>query len=116
MQFLFSPILGAGLGPLAAADPSSSSRIFGSGLDYFGLAHRAHALISSSPTTINGLSSRTNMTAASTYIADITPPEKRAAGFGIIGAASGSGSSSGRSSAGFWVTSTSTTPSTPRAS
>jgi MFS transporter, DHA1 family, tetracycline resistance protein len=32
-----------------------------------------------------------NMTAASAYIADVTPPEKRAAGFGLIGSAFGLG-------------------------
>ena len=32
-----------------------------------------------------------NMTAASAYIADVTPPEKRAAAFGLIGSAFGLG-------------------------
>lgn len=39
---------------------------------------------------LNGVSGA-NMSAASAYIADVTPPEKRAAGFGIIGAAFGLG-------------------------
>jgi DHA1 family tetracycline resistance protein-like MFS transporter len=39
---------------------------------------------------INGLTG-SSMTAANAYVADVTPPEKRAAGFGMIGAAFGMG-------------------------
>ena len=46
-----------------------------------------------------------NMTTASAYIADVTPPEKRAAAFGMIGSAFGWASCSGRRSAAWSATS-----------
>jgi DHA1 family tetracycline resistance protein-like MFS transporter len=89
MLFLFAPVLGA-LSDRFGRRPVLLSAMFGSGLDYF-----AMALVPTVPwlfvtRVINGLSGA-SITAASAYIADVTPPERRAAGFGIVGAAFGIG-------------------------
>lgn len=89
MQFLCAPILGS------LSDRFGRRRVilvslFGSGLDYFlfafapGLAWLYVARI------ISGITGA-NISAASAYIADVSPPEKRAASFGLIGAAFGIG-------------------------
>lgn len=89
MQFLFAPVLGA-LSDRFGRRPVLLVSMFGSGLDYF-----AMALVPTVPwlfvtRVLNGISGA-SITAASAYIADVTPPERRAAGFGIIGAAFGLG-------------------------
>lgn len=89
MQFLFAPMLGA-LSDRFGRRPVLLVSMFGSGIDYI-----AMALVPTVPwlfvtRVINGLSGA-SITAASAYIADVTPPEKRAAGFGMIGAAFGIG-------------------------
>lgn len=89
MQFLFAPILGA-LSDRFGRRPVLLVALFGSGLDYFAMALSPTLWILFVTRAINGISGA-SMTAASAYIADITPPEKRAAGFGIIGAAFGLG-------------------------
>jgi MFS transporter, DHA1 family, tetracycline resistance protein len=89
MQFVFAPLLGS------LSDRFGRRRVillslFGSGLDYFlfafapGLAWLYVARI------ISGITGA-NISAASAYIADVSPPEKRAANFGLIGAAFGIG-------------------------
>lgn len=89
MQFLFAPILGA-LSDRFGRRPVLLVSMFGSGLDYF-----AMAMVPTVPwlfvtRVLNGISGA-SITAASAYIADVTPPERRAAGFGIVGAAFGLG-------------------------
>ncbi len=89
MQFMFAPIIGA-LSDHFGRRPVLLVSVAGSGLDYF-----AMALAPSMPwlfitRAINGISGG-SMTAANAYIADITPPEKRAAAFGMVGAAFGLG-------------------------
>ncbi len=89
MQFLFAPMLGA-LSDRFGRRPVLLVSMFGSGVDYI-----AMALVPTVPwlfvtRLINGISGA-SITAASAYIADVTPPEKRAAGFGMIGAAFGIG-------------------------
>jgi DHA1 family tetracycline resistance protein-like MFS transporter len=89
MQFVFAPILGA-LSDRFGRRPVLLVSLFGSGLDYV-----AMALVPSVPwlfvtRALNGLSGA-SITACSAYIADVTPPEKRAAGFGLVGAAFGLG-------------------------
>jgi len=89
MQFVFSPILG-GLSDQYGRRPVLLFSLFGFGLDYI--------LTGFSPTIewlflgrifagITGAS----FTTASAYIADVSPPEKRAQNFGLIGAAFGIG-------------------------
>lgn len=89
MQFLFAPVLGS-LSDRFGRRPVLLVSMFGSGLDYLVMA-----LVPSVPwlfltRAINGLSGA-SITTASAYIADVTPIEKRAAGFGIVGAAFGLG-------------------------
>ncbi len=89
MQFVFAPILGS-LSDRFGRRPVILLSLFGSGLDYF--------LMGWAPTLawfffgriISGITGA-NYSAAAAYIADISPPDKRAANFGIIGAAFGLG-------------------------
>lgn len=89
MQFVFSPVLGT------LSDRFGRRLIvllsnFGLGLDYI--------LMAVSPTlswlfvgrVISGITAA-SVPAATAYIADVTPQEKRAAGFGMLGAAFGIG-------------------------
>jgi DHA1 family tetracycline resistance protein-like MFS transporter len=89
MQFVFAPTLGA-LSDHFGRRPVLLVAIFGSALDYLAMAFAPSLSWLFVTRAINGLSGA-SMTAASAYIADVTPPEKRAAGFGIIGAAFGLG-------------------------
>ena len=89
MQFVFSPVLGA-LSDRFGRRPVILLSIFGLGLDY--------VLMALAPTlgwlflgrVISGITGA-SFTAAGAYIADVTPPEKRSASFGMIGAAWGLG-------------------------
>ncbi len=89
MQFLFSPVLGA-LSDRVGRRPVVLASNLGLGLDYI--------LMAMAPTLgwlfvgrlISGITSASFSTAGA-YIADITPAEKRAARFGLLGAAFGLG-------------------------
>jgi DHA1 family tetracycline resistance protein-like MFS transporter len=89
MQFIFSPVLGT-LSDRFGRRPIVLLSNFGLGLDYI--------LMALSPTLswlfvgrlISGVTAA-SIPAATAYIADVTPPEKRAAGFGMLGAAFGVG-------------------------
>ena len=89
MQFIFAPLLGA-LSDRVGRRPIVLISNFGLGLDY--------VLMALAPTvgwlfvgrTISGITAASVPTAGA-YIADITPPEKRAACFGLVGAAFGVG-------------------------
>jgi len=89
MQFLFSPIMG-NLSDQYGRRPVLLTALFGFGLDYL--------LVAFAPTigwlfvgrAIAGLTGA-SFTTAGAYIADISPPEKRAQNFGLIGAAFGMG-------------------------
>jgi DHA1 family tetracycline resistance protein-like MFS transporter len=89
MQFLFSPALGL-LSDRFGRRPVILVSLFGSALDYFAMALSPTLAILYFTRALNGLSGA-SMTVASAYVADVTPPEKRAAGFGMIGAAFGLG-------------------------
>ncbi len=89
MQFVFAPILGS-LSDQFGRRPVILSSLLGSGLDYLLLAFAPTLPWFFIGRAINGISGA-NITAATAYIADISPPEKRAANFGIIGAAFGLG-------------------------
>jgi DHA1 family tetracycline resistance protein-like MFS transporter len=89
MQFLFSPILG-GLSDRFGRRPILLLSLLVSGVDYVLMALSpsiAWLFVGRVLAGITGAS----FTAASAYIADISPPEKRAQNFGIIGAAFGLG-------------------------
>ena len=89
MQFLFSPVLGA-LSDRFGRRPVILLSNFGMGADYL--------LMALAPTlgwlfvgrVISGITAASVSTGFA-YIADVTPPEKRAASFGMIGAAFGLG-------------------------
>ena len=93
MQFFCSPILGA-LSDRFGRRPIILISIFGLGFDYF--------LMALSPTigwlfvgrTISGITAATFATGAA-YVADVTPPDKRARAFGLMGSAFGIGFSLG---------------------
>lgn len=89
MQFVFAPVLGS-LSDRFGRRPVILSSLFGSGLDYVLLAFAPSLPWFFIGRALNGISGA-NITAATAYIADISPPEKRAANFGIIGAAFGLG-------------------------
>lgn len=99
MQFLFAPIIGS-LSDRFGRRKVILLSLFGSGLDYF--------LMGWAPTIawlflgriLSGITGA-NYSAAAAYIADISPPEKRAASFGIIGAAFGLGFICGPALGGF---------------
>lgn len=89
MQFLFAPLLGV-LSDRFGRRPVLLVSVFGSGLDYFAMSIAPTVGWLFVTRAVNGLSGA-SMTAANAYIADVTPPEKRAAGFGLAGAAFGLG-------------------------
>ena len=89
MQFVFTPTLGA-LSDHFGRRPVLLVSIFGSGIDYFAMALAPNLWFLFITRAINGISGA-SMTVCSAYIADVTPPEKRAAGFGMLGAAFGIG-------------------------
>jgi len=89
MQFVFSPLLGA------ASDRFGRRPIillsnFGLGLDYIFMALAPTLPWLFVGRVISGITSSSYPT-ASAYIADVTPPEKRAGKFGMLGAAFGIG-------------------------
>jgi DHA1 family tetracycline resistance protein-like MFS transporter len=89
MQFLFSPVLGS-LSDRFGRRPIILLSNFGLGLDYIlmALAPTVHWLFVGR--VISGITAASISTAGA-YIADVTPPEQRAAKFGLLGAAFGAG-------------------------
>lgn len=89
MQFLFSPLLGA-LSDRFGRRPVVLISNLGLGLDYviMALAPSVEWLLAGR--VIAGICAATFSTATA-YIADVTPPEKRAASFGMLSAAFGIG-------------------------
>ena len=89
MQFLFAPVLGS-LSDRFGRRTVILSSLLGSGLDYLLLAFAPTLPWFFLGRIIAGITGA-NITATSAYIADVSPPEKRAANFGLIGAAFGMG-------------------------
>jgi len=89
MQFIFAPILG-GLSDRFGRRPVILLSLLGSGIDYLVAAVAPNLLWLFITRAVNGVSGA-NMTACNAYVADVTPPDKRAAGFGMMGAAFGIG-------------------------
>lgn len=89
MQFLFAPMLGS-LSDRFGRRPVILASLFGAGVDYFVMAWAPDLSWFFVARIVSGLTGA-NFAAATAYIADISPPEKRAAHFGLIGAAFGIG-------------------------
>jgi len=89
MQFVFSPVLG-GLSDRFGRRPILLTSLFGLGVDYLFLFFAPTLWWLFVGRIIAGICGASFST-ASAYIADISPPEKRAQNFGMIGAAFGLG-------------------------
>ncbi len=89
MQLVCSPILGS-LSDHFGRRPIILGSLLGSALDYLFLAFAPSLGWFFVGRAIAGITGA-NITAASAYIADVSPPEKRSQNFGIIGAAFGLG-------------------------
>ncbi len=89
MQFLFSPVQGA-LSDRFGRRPVVLASNFGLGLDYLLMALAPSLGWLLLGRIISGITSASISTSYA-YIADVTPPEKRAASFGMLGAAFGVG-------------------------
>ncbi len=89
MQFLFSPLLG-GLSDRYGRRPVLLFSLFGFGIDYLFLAFAPSIEWLFIGRLLSGVTGA-SITTASAYIADVSPPEKRAQHFGIIGMAFGIG-------------------------
>jgi MFS transporter, DHA1 family, tetracycline resistance protein len=89
MQFIFAPVLGA-LSDRYGRRPVILISSFGLGLDYILMALAPSLSWLFVGRVISGITAASFPTAGA-YIADVTLPEKRAAGFGMLGAAFGLG-------------------------
>lgn len=89
MQFVCAPVIGS-LSDRFGRRPVILVSLFGSGIDYFLMGWAPTLAWFFIARIISGITGA-NFTAAVAYIADISPKEKRAANFGIIGAAFGLG-------------------------
>lgn len=89
MQFACAPILGS-LSDRFGRRPVILVSLLGSGLDYLMLAWAPTLPWFFLGRAVSGITGA-SITTASAYIADVTPPEKRAQNFGLIGATFGLG-------------------------
>lgn len=89
MMFLCAPLLGA-LSDKVGRRPVILVSLFGSGLDYIAMALAPSVGWLFVTRIVNGMTGA-SFAVCNAYVADITPPEKRAGAFGMIGAAFGLG-------------------------
>jgi DHA1 family tetracycline resistance protein-like MFS transporter len=89
MQFLFAPLIGS-ISDRYGRRPVILISLLGSAIDYFLIAFAPNLMWFAVGRIVAGITAA-NYAAASAYIADVSPPEKRAANFGLIGAAFGIG-------------------------
>ena len=89
MQFFFSPVLGA-LSDRFGRRPVILFSNFGLGFDYILMALAPSLWWLFVGRVISGITGA-SVTTAWAYIADVTPPERRAAGYGLVGSAFGLG-------------------------
>ena len=89
MQFIFSPILG-GMSDKRGRRPILLVSIIGAGFSYI-IVGLAHSLVLLFVGRILAGIMGANISTAQAYIADVTKPEERARGMGLIGAAFGLG-------------------------
>lgn len=88
-QFFFSPLFGA-LSDRFGRRPVLLASSLGLGVDYIFMALAPDLVWLFAGRVVSGITAATFSTATA-YIADVTPPEERAARFGLIGAAFGIG-------------------------
>ena len=100
MQFLFSPVIG-GLSDQFGRRPILLISLFGFGIDYIFLALAPTIGWLFIGRIISGITGASFSTAGA-YIADVSPPEKRAQNFGLLGAAFGLGFIIGPALGGFF--------------
>src|SRR5262245_23831359 len=89
MQFVASPVLGA-LSDRFGRRPVLLLSTLGLGLDYILMAIAPNLAWLFIGRLLSGITSAT-FSAANAYIADVTPPDRRAGAFGLVGAAFGVG-------------------------
>jgi DHA1 family tetracycline resistance protein-like MFS transporter len=89
MQLLFSPVMGS-LSDRFGRRPVILISNFGLGLDYILMAMAPTLTWLFVGRTISGITSA-SISTANAYIADVTPPDKRAGSYGLLGAAFGIG-------------------------
>ena len=89
MQFLFSPLLGT-LSDRYGRRPILLLSLFFTGIDYIIMALAPSLVWLFVGRVLSGVTGA-SYTAASAYIADVSPPEERAQNFGLLGAAFGIG-------------------------
>ena len=89
MQFLFSPVLGT-LSDRYGRRPVLLLSLLFSGVDYVIMALAPSLIWLYIGRILSGITGA-SFTAATAYIADVSPPEKRSQNFGLIGAAFGIG-------------------------
>jgi MFS transporter, DHA1 family, tetracycline resistance protein len=89
MQFLFAPVLG-NLSDRYGRRPVLLFSLFGFGVDYVFTAFAPSISWLFVGRIVAGITGA-SMTTAMAYIADVSPPEKRAQNFGLVGAAFGLG-------------------------
>ncbi|GAC1551393.1 MAG: tetracycline resistance MFS efflux pump [Herpetosiphon sp.] len=99
LQFLFAPVLGS-LSDHFGRRPVLLISLFGAGLDYLLLSFAPNLWVLFIGRIVAGITAA-NFTAANAYIADISPPERRAQNYGIVGAAFGLGFIIGPAIGGF---------------
>ena len=89
MQFIFSPVLGA-LSDRLGRRPVLLVSITGLGIDFLLMAFASSLPMLLAARVVGGITAAT-MSVSNAYIADITPPDQRGRGFGLLGAAFGMG-------------------------
>lgn len=89
MLFIFAPIFGA-LSDRYGRRPVILISLLGTGIDYFVAAFAPTLWLLFVTRAINGISGA-NFVTCQAFIADTTPPEKRAGAYGLVGAAIGLG-------------------------
>lgn len=89
MAFVFAPTMGA-LSDRFGRRPVLLCALFGSGLDYFAMALSPNLWFLFLTRALNGISGST-ISVCNASIADVTPPDKRAGAYGLLGAAFGLG-------------------------
>lgn len=89
MQFLFSPVIG-NLSDSVGRRPVLLVSLFVMALDYLVMAIAGTMWLLLIGRIVGGITAATHATAGA-YIADVSPPEKKAANFGLLGAAFGMG-------------------------